>query len=68
MKIQDALVGAVSTLLVTVIAGVVVYYATREPDEKRSEKLVYVLNQTATFTGGAQELAFSTLSLTNEGE
>lgn len=67
MKIQDALVGAVSTLLVTVIGGVAVYYATREPDEKRSEKLVYVLNQTATFTGGAQELAFSTLSLTNEG-
>lgn len=67
MKIQDALIGAVSTLLVTVIGGVAVYYATKEPDEKKSEKLVYVLNQTATFTGGTQELAFSTLTVSNEG-
>jgi hypothetical protein len=67
MKIQDALVGAVSTLLVTVLGGVAVYYATKEPDEKKSEKLVYVLSQTATFTGAAQELAFSTLSVSNEG-
>lgn len=67
MKLQDALVGAVSTLLVTVLGGVAVYYATKEPDEKKSEKLVYLLNQTAAFTGGTQELAFSTLTLTNEG-
>lgn len=67
MKIQDVLVGAISTLLVTVISGVVVYYATKEPDEKKSEKLVYTLNQTATFTGGTQDLTFSTLSVTNEG-
>lgn len=67
MKLQDALIGAVSTLLVTVLGGVAVYYATKEPDEKKSEKLVYLLNQTATFTGGSQELAFSTLTVTNEG-
>lgn len=67
MKIQDALIGAISTLLVTVLGGVAVYYATKEPDEKKSEKLVYVLNQTATFTGGIQELAFSTLTVSNEG-
>lgn len=67
MKLQDVLVGALSTLLVTVVGGVAVYYATKEPDQKKSEKLVYVLNQTATFTGGTQELAFSTLTVTNEG-
>lgn len=67
MKLQDALIGAVSTLLVTVLGGVAVYYATKEPDEKKSEKLVYVLNQTATFTGGTQEFAFSTLTVSNEG-
>lgn len=67
MKLQDALIGAVSTLLVTVVGGVAVYYATKEPDDKKSEKLIYVLNQTATFTGGTQELAFSTLTVSNEG-
>jgi hypothetical protein len=67
MKIQDALIGAVSTLLVTVLGGVLVYYATKEPDENKVEKLIYVLNQTATFTGGTQELAFSTLTVSNEG-
>lgn len=67
MKFQDVLIGAISTLLVTVLGGVAVYYATKEPDEKKSEKLVYVLNQTATFTGGSQELAFSTLTVSNEG-
>lgn len=67
MTIRDVLIGAVSSLVVTVLGGVAVYYATKEPDEKKSENLVFVLNQTAAFTGGAEEIAFSTLTITNEG-
>lgn len=67
MKIRDVIIGAVSSLAVTVLGGVAVYYATKEPDEKKSENLVFVLNQTAAFTGGAEEIAFSTLTITNEG-
>ncbi|MDD4964150.1 MAG: hypothetical protein PHI11_09570 [Gallionella sp.] len=67
MKWRDVLVGAVASLTVTVLGGVSVYYATKEPDEKKVEKLTYSLNQTASFTGSTQNLSFSTVTVSNEG-
>lgn len=67
MKIQDVVVGAVATLIVTVLGGVGVYYATKEPDEKRAEKLVYTLDQTRTFAGGDKDIAISAVRISNEG-
>lgn len=67
MKWRNVFIGAIISLGVAVLGGVVVYYLTKEPDEKKSEKLIYVLNQTASFTGGTQDLAFSSVTVTNEG-
>lgn len=67
MLLRDVLVGAVSTLIVTVLGGVAVFYATKEPDDKKAERLVYSINQSALFSGGAQDLAFSSVSVQNVG-
>ncbi|MFL6674244.1 MAG: tetratricopeptide repeat protein [Massilia sp.] len=67
MKWRDVLVGAIVSLFVTVLGGLGVYYTTKEPDDAKSEKLVYSLSQPAIFTGGSQDLAFSTLTISNRG-
>lgn len=67
MQLRDVFAGAVATLVVTVLGGVAVFYATKEPDDKKNERLIYSVNQTALFSGGTQDLAFSSIKLTNAG-
>lgn len=67
MHLRDMVIGAVSTLVVTVLSGVAVFYATKEPDQNKTERLVYSINETAMFSGGAQDLAFSSVRLENTG-
>jgi tetratricopeptide (TPR) repeat protein len=67
MKWREILIGSVATLMVTVLSGVAVYYATKEPDEKKSERLRFVITQTAAFTGGSQDMALSTITIANDG-
>lgn len=67
MNWKDVVVGAVATLVVTVLGGVAVYYVTREPDDKRSERLLYTVTDPASFKGASQDLSFRTIRLTNAG-
>jgi hypothetical protein len=67
MKWKDILLGAVATLVVTVLSGIAVYYFTKEPDEKKTERLIYSVQQSASFTGGNQDLAFTTVKVGNYG-
>jgi hypothetical protein len=67
MKWRDVIIGAVSTLLVTILGGVAVFYATKEPDEKKQELLSYTVNETAVFQSAAQNLVFSSVSVSNSG-
>lgn len=67
MKWRDILIGAVVTLMVTVLGGVVVYYFTKEPDEIKSENLTYSINKNAQFSGGAQDFTFSSIEISNSG-
>jgi hypothetical protein len=67
MKWRDVIIGAVSTLLVTILSGVAVFYATKEPDEKKQELLSYTVNETAVFQSAAQNLVFSSVSVSNSG-
>lgn len=67
MKWRDVIIGAIISLLVTIFGGVAIFYATKEPDDKKQERLVYSINQTAKFSGGSQDLAFSSLTLSNFG-
>lgn len=67
MKLQDVLVGAVASLFVTVLGGMGVYYFTKEPDIKKSEKLIYDVRSTASFKGGSQNIEFTAIRIANEG-
>jgi hypothetical protein len=67
MQWRDVFAGAISTLVVTVLGGVAVFYATKEPDDRKTERLVYSVNQPATFSGGTQDVAFSSVKLENVG-
>ena len=67
MKWKDVLFGALASLFVTVIGGITVYYFTKEPDQKKTEKLVYSVQQSASFKGGSQDVAFAVVTIENEG-
>lgn|SRR5574340_131570 len=67
MKWKDILLGAVATLVVTVLGGIAVYYFTKEPDDKKTERLIYSVQQSASFTGGNQDVAFTIVKIQNHG-
>jgi len=67
MKWRDVLIGAAFSLAVTVLGGIAVYYATKEPEYKKSEILIYSLQKIASFTGGSQDLTFASVKLSNDG-
>lgn len=67
MRWKDILLGAFASLAVTVLGGIAVYYLTKEPDYIRSERLVYSIQQSASFTGGTRDIAFATITVENDG-
>lgn len=67
MQWKEIIIGAVSTLLVTVLGGVGVFYWTKEPDSKKGELLFYSKNQAATFKGGTTNVGFNVVAVANEG-
>lgn len=69
MRWRDIFIGALITLLVTIIGGVIVYYMTREPSPKRiSEKLVYQADTQAKFASEKTQLSFHQVRLGNIGD
>jgi len=67
MKWREILMGAGISLAVTIVGGLIIYYLTTQPDSVKSERLVYSTGQVATFTGGAQDFALSTIVVSNTG-
>lgn len=67
MNWKDVVVGAVATLVVTVLGGVGVYYVTKEPEDKKNERLSFVVSDPASFKGSAQDLSFRIIRLSNQG-
>jgi tetratricopeptide (TPR) repeat protein len=67
VKWKDILLGAFASLAVTVLGGLAVYYMTKEPDYEKSEKLVYSIQQSASFTGGSQDVALAAITVENDG-
>lgn len=49
MKWKDVLIGALITLAITVFGGIIVYYVTKEPPKKISEKLIYSVENPQNF-------------------
>ena len=67
MNWKEILLGSISTLVITVVGGIGVYYYTQEPDIKKSESIVYYVNKSANFKGQQEEIAFSSIRVLNRG-
>lgn len=68
MKWRDVLIGAVSTLMVTILASVAVYYLTKEPQSPQPrENLIYSI-EASSFEMEATEFALLTVRVGNLGE
>jgi hypothetical protein len=67
MNLREIIMGAVATLVVTVIGGVATFYWTKEPDQKKSEALYYSMNKVAKFSGGTTNVGFNIARIHNDG-
>jgi hypothetical protein len=67
MKWKEIIVGALVTLLVTILGGVLVYYFTKEPEIKHEERLTYTINPGSTFNGGKEKLSLTSIQIRNDG-
>lgn len=66
---RGALVGALITIVVTVVSGVAVYFITREkPAAPPHENVIYTVEHSATFEGGNGGITFLTLNVQNIGD
>lgn len=68
MKWRDVLVGAIATLIVTILSGVAVFYLTQAPDEKPTELLGYTIESSASFESVDNQVAMVTVSIINLGD
>jgi hypothetical protein len=66
MHWKDILVGALVTLLVTIVAGIIVFYLTT-PRRPSGEKLVYSLEQPFTYESPKTHDSFRTIKVANLG-
>jgi hypothetical protein len=65
---KDVAIGAVSSLGVTILGGVGIYYLTREPPAaKNEERLVYEVQHVGEFQSENTRVAIQTLRITNDG-
>ncbi|OGJ87389.1 MAG: hypothetical protein A2268_14645 [Candidatus Raymondbacteria bacterium RifOxyA12_full_50_37] len=67
MKWKDIILGASASLAVTILGGIAIYYLTKEPDQNKTEKVVFLIEQSASFKGGSQEVTFATIKVKNDG-
>ncbi len=69
MKWRDVILGALITLAVTVIGGVIVYYTTRQPAHPAPhEHLVYQVEQPTNFDAKQEQFSLFTLRFANIGD
>lgn len=67
MKLRDYLSGAFSALAITIVGGVVVYYVTKEPEQRTRELLVYSMRTSASFSGSKERISLATVNVQNRG-
>jgi hypothetical protein len=67
MNWKDVLIGSISTLAVTVVGGVVIYYMTKEPELKTRELLTYSIRSSGDFSGDKERVAFTSIVISNRG-
>jgi len=67
MNWKDILIGAIASLIVTIIAGLAVYYITREPAKSKEENLIYNVEPVSTFETENTKLAILNVRILNIG-
>ncbi|EOX4790350.1 hypothetical protein J4H63_19600 [Vibrio alginolyticus] len=67
MRWKEMLVGALVTLAVTVIGGLVVYYTTQEDKVQKVETLTYQKDEQVSFHGKDNKVSIGTLKFANIG-
>ena len=66
---KDVVIGSASTLVVTVVAGVFIYYLTKEPPPKpAAEMVVYEIQRAGEFHSTTTKLALQTIRVGNLGD
>jgi len=66
---KDVAIGSASTLVVTVVSGIIIYYATKEPaPNPKSEHLVYEIQQLGGFQSQSTKLGIQTIRIANVGD
>lgn len=63
MKWRDIILGAITTLIVTVLSGIAVYYFTREPQINEKESLAFQLQKSEAFEFERNKIAVATVIL-----
>jgi hypothetical protein len=67
MKAKDYLSGAFSALAITIVGGIVVYYVTKEPEQKTRESLTYSIRSSASFSGSKEQMSVASVNIQNRG-
>lgn len=60
--------GAIATLIITILSGVAVFYLTRSPQKEPSELLRYSIDQSASFESKNNRVALVKVMLINQGD
>jgi hypothetical protein len=69
MRWRDMLLGALVTLVVTVLGSVATYYLTRDPNAlQRREDLVYEWQEPTSYESDQESISIATLRATNAGD
>lgn len=67
MRWKDIIIGAIGTLVVTVIGGIIVYYVTKEPAIKKSEDIYFEKQQSEIFSTERRKIGLSRIVIKNLG-
>lgn len=65
MNVKSILIGAIVTLIVTILGGLIVYYVTANPNKE--EKLTYWFDRPSTFSNDSSSIVIQTIYFTNDG-
>jgi hypothetical protein len=67
MKVKDYLSGAFTALATTIVGGIIVYYATKEPEQRSQDPLAYSVRSSASFSGSKEQMSVASVNIQNRG-
>jgi hypothetical protein len=68
MRWKEILIGAISTLIVTIVGGIIVYVLTVQKPKEHNEKLVFAIESPVTFQSEKTTMGLATIRVANQGD